>query len=333
MSKVAVFGAGSWGTTFAKVLADAGNDVTVWARREEVAVAINEQHRNDDKLPGIVLPENLVATHDPVRAVEDAELVAFAVPSQTLRENLVRWAPILPPDATLISLMKGVELGTTKRMSEVISEITGAPAERIAVVTGPNLAPEIAQEQPTATVIACVDEARAAAVQKLSSTPYFRPYTNDDVIGCELGGAVKNVIALACGIGQGMGFGDNTVASIITRGLAETARLGECLGADPLTFAGLAGLGDLVATCNSRLSRNRTFGERLGRGESLEEAQEATHGQVAEGVKSCRSVLELAQRHEADVPITQAVEAVCFGRITPGRMVELLMSRSMKSES
>src|SRR3954452_14409028 len=333
MSRVAVFGAGSWGTTFAKGLADAGNDVTVWARRGEVAVAINEQHRNEDKLPGIVLPDTLVATHDPVRAVDGAELVAFAVPSQTLRENLIQWAPILPPEVTLISLMKGVELGTTMRMSEVIAEITGAAAERIAVVSGPNLAREIAEEQPTATVIACVDEARAAEVQKLSGTSYFRPYTNVDVVGCELGGAVKNVIALACGIGQGMGFGDNTVASIITRGLAETARLGECLGADPLTFAGLAGLGDLVATCNSRLSRNRTFGERLGRGETLEEAQAHTHGQVAEGVKSCRAVLQLARQHDVEVPITEAVEAVCFGSLTPPQMLELLMSRSMKSES
>jgi glycerol-3-phosphate dehydrogenase (NAD(P)+) len=201
------------------------------------------------------------------------------------------------------------------------------------VVSGPNLALEIAQEQPTATVIACVDEACATEVQKLCGTSYFRPYTNTDVVGCELGGAVKNVIALACGIGQGMGFGDNTVASIITRGLAETARLGESLGADPLTFAGLAGLGDLVATCNSRLSRNRTFGERLGRGESIEEAQAATHGQVAEGVQSCRSVLELARRQDIDVPITQAVEAVCFGRITPREMLDALMSRSMKSET
>jgi glycerol-3-phosphate dehydrogenase (NAD(P)+) len=199
-------------------------------------------------------------------------------------------------------------------------------------VSGPNLAREIAVEQPTATVIACVDEARAAAVQKQCSTSYFRPYTNTDVVGCELGGAMKNVIALACGIGQGMGFGDNTVASIITRGLAEIARLGAYLGADPVTFAGLAGLGDLVASCNSRLARNRTFGERLGRGESLEQAQQATHGQVAEGVMSCRAVLELAQRHEVDVPIVAAVEAVCFRGMTPAQMLELLMSRSMKSE-
>jgi glycerol-3-phosphate dehydrogenase (NAD(P)+) len=211
--------------------------------------------------------------------------------------------------------------------------VAGASGERIAVVTGPNLAREIAAEQPTATVIACTDEARAEALQKQCGTPYFRPYTNVDVVGCELGGAVKNVIALACGIAQGMGFGDNTLATIITRGLAETARLGECLGADPLTFAGLAGLGDLVATCNSPLSRNRSFGERLGRGESLEQAQAATHGQVAEGVKSCRSILELARHHEVDVPITAAVEAVCFREMKPAKMLELLMSRSMKSES
>jgi glycerol-3-phosphate dehydrogenase (NAD(P)+) len=333
MSTAAVFGAGTWGTVFAKVLMDAGNDVTLWARRAELAERINADHRNSDYLPGIDLPTQLVATHDPAAALRRAELVAFAIPSQALRTNLVEWAPQLPRDATLVSLIKGVELGTTKRMSEVIAEVTGAPLERIAVVTGPNLAHEIAKQQPTATVIACVDEARAAQVQKLCSTPYFRPYTNPDVIGCELGGAVKNVIALACGIGVGMGFGDNTLASIITRGLAETARLGESLGADPLTFAGLAGLGDLVATCNSPLSRNRTFGERLGHGESLEQAQAATHGQVAEGVMSCKSILELARHHDVEVPITEAVEAVCSGRITPRQMLELLMSRSMKSES
>jgi glycerol-3-phosphate dehydrogenase (NAD(P)+) len=333
VTRAAVFGAGSWGTVFAKVLVDAGNGVTLWARRPELAERLNDDHCNADYLPGVDLPESLVATSDAEAALRGADLVAFAIPSQSLRENLLRWAEHLPTDATLVSLMKGVELGTRKRMSEVIAEVTGAPPDRIAVVTGPNLAGEIAEEQPTATVVACVDEARATAVQKLCSTPYFRPYTNTDVVGCELGGAVKNVIALACGIAAGMGFGDNTLASIITRGLAETARLGECLGADPLTFAGLAGLGDLVATCNSPLSRNRTFGERLGFGESLEQAQAATHGQVAEGVKSCVSVLELAQHHDVDVPITQAVAAVCAGRITPGQMLERLMSRTMKSES
>jgi glycerol-3-phosphate dehydrogenase (NAD(P)+) len=333
MTRAAVLGAGSWGTAFAKVLVDAGNEVTLWARRPELAAQINDAHRNGDYLPGLDLPASLVATHDAAAALRGADLVAFAIPSQSLRDNLLDWVTDLPADATLVSLMKGVELGTTKRMSEVIAEVAGAPAEQIAVVTGPNLAREIAEEQPTATVVACIDESRAESVQKQCGTAYFRPYTNTDVVGCELGGAIKNVIALACGIGQGMGFGDNTVASIITRGLAETARLGERLGADPLTFAGLAGLGDLVATCNSPLSRNRSFGERLGRGESLDDAQAATHGQVAEGVQSCRSVLELARRHDVDVPITAAVEAVCFRGMTPPQMLELLMSRSMKSES
>ena len=330
--RTTVVGAGSWGTAFAKVLADAGNDVTLWARRPQLAEAINRDKMNPEYLPGIVLPPGLRATHDAAGALHGSELVAFAIPSQSLRENLTVWAGDVPDDATLVSLMKGVELGTTKRMTEVIAEVTGADAERIAVVSGPNLALEIAQEQPTATVVACADADRAAAVQRVCTAPYFRPYTNSDVVGCELGGAVKNVIALACGIAQGMGFGDNTLASIITRGLAETARLGIELGADPMTFAGLAGLGDLVATCSSPLSRNRSFGERLGRGDSLEQAQEATHGQVAEGVKSCRSVLELARRHGVDVPITEAVEAVCFRGLTPEAMLDQLMSRSVKPE-
>jgi glycerol-3-phosphate dehydrogenase (NAD(P)+) len=330
--RAAVLGAGTWGTTFAKVLCDAGNDVTLWARRAELATCIDTEHVNSDYLPGIALPTGLRATHDAAAALEGAELVAIVLPSQTLRDNLAAWAALLPPEAILVSLMKGVELGTTRRMSEVIAEVAGVAAERIAVMTGPNLALEVAREQPTATVVACTDERRAAAVQAACSAPYLRPYTNTDVIGCELGGAVKNVIALACGIAQGMGFGDNTMASIVTRGLAETARLGVALGADPMTFAGLAGLGDLVATCSSPLSRNRGYGERLGRGETLQQAQDATHGQVAEGVMSCRAVLELAQHHGIEVPITQAVEAVCFRSMSPATMVERLMSRSVRSE-
>jgi glycerol-3-phosphate dehydrogenase (NAD(P)+) len=331
--RAAVLGAGSWGTAFAKVLVDAGTDTTLWTRRAEVAEQINTVHENPDYLPGTKLPPGLRATHEHEAALAGADVVAIAIPSQTLRANLAKWVPALPRDATLVSLMKGVELGTTKRMSEVISEVAQRPAAQIAVVSGPNLAREIAQEQPTATVVACVDIERAALVQQACSGPYFRPYTNGDVVGCELGGAVKNVIALACGMAVGMGFGDNTVASLITRGLAETARLGVVLGADPLTFAGLAGLGDLVATCASPLSRNRTFGERLGKGESLQQAQEATHGQVAEGVKSCRSVLDLAARHGVDVPITHAVEAVCYQRMSPADMIGRLMGRAMKSET
>jgi len=332
MTRAAVLGSGSWGTAFAKVLSDAGTDTTIWARRAELAKAINDVHTNPDYLTGIPLPVSLTATADPAEALLDADFVVLAIPSQTLRANLEHWVDLLPANATLVSLMKGIELGTLKRMSEVISEVASADPSRVAVVSGPNLAKEIALEQPTATVVACSDASRAAALQTACTARYFRPYTNPDVIGTELGGAVKNVIALACGMASGMGFGDNTLASLITRGLAETGRLGLALGADPMTFAGLAGLGDLVATCASPLSRNRTFGERLGRGDTLEKAQEATHGQVAEGVKSCRSILELARRNGVDVPIVEVVESVCYEGTTPIDAVMALMGRTTKSE-
>jgi glycerol-3-phosphate dehydrogenase (NAD(P)+) len=330
--RAAVLGSGNWGTVFAKVLVDAGNDVVLWSRRPEIADRINAEHENPDYLPGITLPQGLRATSDIRGALDGAELVAIAIPSQSLRESLTAWAPLLPAGATIVSLMKGIELGTGKRMTEVIAEVAGVPDGRIAVISGPNLAMEIAHEQPTATVVACTDPDRAETVQRAVAAPYFRPYTNTDVVGCELGGAVKNVIAVAVGIAHGFGLGENSKASLITRGLAETQRLGAALGADPLTFAGLAGLGDLVATCSSPLSRNRTFGVRLGMGETLEQALQATHGQVAEGAKSCRSVLQLAQAHGVDVPITQAVEAVCFRGLTPGAMLELFMARSRKPE-
>jgi glycerol-3-phosphate dehydrogenase (NAD(P)+) len=227
--------------------------------------------------------------------------------------------------------MKGVELGTTRRMSEVICDVTGASADRVAALSGPNLAREIAEEQPAATVIACADTDRAEALQAACHTRYFRPYTNADLVGCELGGAVKNVIALAVGITEGMGFGNNTRASLITRGLAETARLGVALGAEPATFAGLAGLGDLVATCSSPLSRNRTFGERIGRGMSVAEVQRTTR-QTAEGVKTCRSVLDLARAHGVDMPITEAVVRVCHEGESVAQMVREMMTREAKPE-
>jgi glycerol-3-phosphate dehydrogenase (NAD(P)+) len=277
------------------------------------------------------LPDAVRATGDPAEALDRADVVVLAVPSQTLRDNLAGWAPLLPGDASLLSLMKGVELGTTKRMSEVICEVTGAEADRVAALSGPNLAREIAEEQPSATVIACADVDRAEALQAACLTPYFRPYTNPDLVGCELGGAVKNVIALACGVATGLGFGDNTRASLITRGLAETARLGMALGADVTTFAGLAGLGDLVATCSSPLSRNRTFGEHLGQGMSVAEVLEITK-QTAEGVKTCRSVLDLARAHGVDVPITEAVVRVCHEGESAAQMVREMMSREAKPE-
>jgi glycerol-3-phosphate dehydrogenase (NAD(P)+) len=330
-SKVAVFGAGSWGTAFAKVLAEAGNQVSVWGRREALCETINARHENPDYLPGISLPEAISATHDPAAAADGAEAVVLAVPSQSLRENLSDWAGVLPSAAPLVSLMKGVEVGTTKRMSEVIAELTGAGPDRIAVVSGPNLAREIAEGQPAASVVACADEGTANRLQKLCHSPSFRPYTNTDVVGCELGGATKNVIALAVGMGIGIGLGDNATASVITRGLAETTRLGLVLGADPYTFSGLAGLGDLVATCSSPLSRNRTFGAELGRGRTVAEITASTR-QVAEGVKSCASIQALADEHRVEMPIVEHVAAVIAGELSATDMIKALMSRSAKPE-
>ena len=246
MTKIAVFSAGSWGTAFSIVLADAGNDVTMWARRPELADAINTTHQNPDYQPGIDLPAGVSASHDVEKALHGAEVVVLATPSQSLRANLTDWAPHIEKDAVLVSLMKGVELGTLNRMSEVIAQVTGAGPERIAVVSGPNLSPEIARREPAASVVACEDEAVARRIQSLCHSPAFRPYTSVDVLGCEIGGAYKNVVGLAVGMAVGLGFGDNTTASLITRGLAETARMAMAQGANPLTLMGLAGLGDLV---------------------------------------------------------------------------------------
>lgn len=331
MTRAGVFGMGTWGTAFSLVLADAGTDVVIWGRRPELCEAVNRVRRNPEYLPDIELPDAVRATADPREAASDADIIAIAVPSQTLRGNLSAWVPLLPPGAVLVSLMKGIELGTAKRMSEVIREVAAVPAERVAVVSGPNLAGEIAQRQPAASVVACVDESRAQQVQQACHSPFFRPYTNTDVVGTELGGAVKNVIALAVGMAEGLGFGDNSRASVITRGLAETARLGGALGADPYTFSGLAGLGDLVATCSSPLSRNRTFGEKLGRGMSVAEIMASTR-QVAEGVRSCESVLDLAHRVGVDMPIVEAVTYVVRGELTPTEMVRSLLSRATKPE-
>ncbi len=331
MTKVAVMGAGSWGTAFSIVLADAGNDVTIWARRQDVCDAINERRENVDYLPGIELPPAITATHEPAKALAGAEFVVLAVPSQTLRDNLTDWVPDLPGDAVLVSLMKGVELGTLKRMSEVISEVAGVGPERIGVVSGPNLAKEIARREPAAAVVACADEEVAKRLRDLCHSPAFRPYSSVDVIGCELGGAYKNVIALSVGMAVGLGFGDNTTASVITRGLAETARLATALGADPMTLMGLAGLGDLVATCSSPLSRNRTFGEKLGQGMTTEEITASTR-QVAEGVKSCSSLLDLANRADVYAPIVGHVHAVVEGEMTAGDMLKSLVNRDTKHE-
>ncbi|MDO8108179.1 NAD(P)H-dependent glycerol-3-phosphate dehydrogenase [Isoptericola sp. b441] len=328
--RVAVLGAGAWGSTFASVLADAGNDVMVWGRDPAVVARIADQHRSP-AVAELVVPDTVRATTDPALAMRGAELVAVAVPAQSAREILTPLAGLLEPGAVVLSLMKGIELSTGLRMSQVIVEALGVPASRVAVLSGPNLAREIAQHQPTATVIAAQDEELARRLTAVCATGWFRPYTNTDVIGVELCGAVKNVVAIGIGIAQGRGYGDNTTATLITRGLAEIARLGLALGADVETFAGLAGMGDLFATCDSPLSRNHQLGRRIGEGMDLEHALAATPG-TAEGVKTARSVVELAQRIGVDMPISSAVSAVLHEGQPVDLMGELLLARPHKAD-
>ena len=332
MNRVAVMGSGAWGTVFAMVLADAGcPDVVLWTRDEAIANDVRIHRRNRAYHPSILLPEAITATTDAAEALAGASIVSLAVPSQALRENLGSWRAAIDADATLVSLMKGIELGTAERMSEVITEAADVEPERVAVVSGPNLAREIAERQPTATTVACIDEARAQALQAACANDYFRPYWTTDVIGTEIGGAVKNVIALANGIAVGMGLGENTQASVMTRGLAEMARLGVALGADPLTFQGLAGVGDLVATCQSPLSRNRSFGVFLGQGLSIGQAS-ARMNETCEGVKSCKPILDIARRHGVEMPITEEVVRVVHEGGSPREMASAFMSRGMQRE-
>ncbi|MEI7779378.1 MAG: NAD(P)H-dependent glycerol-3-phosphate dehydrogenase [Actinomycetes bacterium] len=327
----AVLGGGSWGTAFAMVLADAGAEVGLWTRESDVAESITNQHRNDRYHPGVRLPEQVWATTDPIRVLSGAEVVVLALPAQMLRVNLAAVRESLPADAYYVSLIKGIETGSALRMSEVIGQATGADPDQIAVLSGPNLAREIVQRQPAATTIACESPDVAQLLQEEISAPYFRPYWTTDVIGTEIGGAVKNVIALANGMAVGLGFGENAQAALITRGLAEMTRLGIALGADPLTFQGLAGVGDLVATCTSPLSRNRTFGENLGRGLSVAEAEAVTR-ETCEAVKSCASILELARRNDVDVPITEQVVQVVHNGMAPREMLAHFMARAPKPE-
>jgi glycerol-3-phosphate dehydrogenase (NAD(P)+) len=334
---VAVLGAGSWGTTFAKILADAATasgverSIRLWGRREEVVAEINGNHRNPQYLAEIELPPSISASTDVADALSGADLVVLAVPAQSLRLQLRKWKPLIGPDALVVSLMKGLELGTDARMSEVVAEELDIPADRIAVVSGPNLAMEIAREEPTASVVACPDSAVAGWIARSCTAPYFRPYTTSDIVGVEIGGIVKNVIALAVGICEGKQMGDNTKASVITRGLAETSRLALALGGKAHTMAGLAGLGDLVATCSSPLSRNHTAGRLLGQGLTLDEvAQKMT--QTAEGIKSGQAVHELAGKLGVEMPITAAVVAVLAGKLSVDQLGPLLLSRELKAE-
>jgi glycerol-3-phosphate dehydrogenase (NAD(P)+) len=316
MTRIAVLGAGSWGTTFAKVLADAGGEVTLWARRSEVAREIRESNRNSDYLPGINLPPGLDATDQIERALEGAKQVYVAVPSQHLRVEIAKFAPLISSDALVVSLMKGVEAGSGLRMSEVFNQVGGFEIERIAVVSGPNLALEIARNQPTAAVASSVSMTTARTVAQASTNSYFKTFTNNDVVGTEFGGVLKNLIAVAVGIADGVGYGENTKASIITRGLAEISAFAAAFGAEPQTMSGLAGLGDLIATCESPLSRNNTAGRLLGQGHSFSDVV-ATMNQTAEGLSAVYPVLELAKSRGVSMPIVTQVGQVLAGERDP----------------
>ena len=313
---MAVLGAGSWGTTFAKILADGGSQVTLWARRPELAREISESKRNSDYLPGINLPRSLWSSSKLPEVLEGAEQVYLSVPSQSLRENLRIVRELIPTDARIVSLMKGVERGTGARMSEVIRAELGIDGERVAVVSGPNLALEIAKEQPTAAVVSSENLDTATEVAKTATNRYFRSFVNQDVIGTEFGGVLKNLIAVAIGIVDGVGYGENTKASIITRGLAEMTDFAVAYGGRADTLAGLAGLGDLIATCESSLSRNNTAGRLLGQGFSYSEVIKQMN-QTAEGLASVAPILELALAKHVQMPIVSQVAEVLAGTLDP----------------
>ena len=329
--KVAVMGAGSWGTTVAMMCADAGKATILWARRPEVADEINTDHRNQGYVPDVDLPPSLGATSDPEEALDGAEVVILAVPSIGLKEQLNAWGGVIDRDATLASLIKGVDVETLRTGSQLIEDGLGCDPQRVVVVSGPNIAKELALRLPAATVAACGRDDRAQQVLEAMMTPYFRVYTNPDKVGVEIGGAVKNVIALAAGMADGMGFGHNTKATLVTRGLAEMTRLGVAMGGKALTFLGLAGVGDLVVTCSSPNSRNHTVGERLGKGETVDEIL-GHMNMVAEGVKSSRAILMLGEEAGIEMPITGAVVQVVHEGLDPRQVVKQLMSREAKPE-
>ncbi len=315
--QVAVFGTGSWGTAFTSVLAAAGCRVRMWGKFADEVEDIQRHHASVRYLPDLLLPVSVTATTDPAEALDGSGIAVLAVPAQTLRANLAEWGPLLPSDIVMVSLMKGLEKGTQKRMTEVVMECLGLPAEQVVAVSGPNIAREIAAKEPAATTVAGASLQTAQRVADACATSFFRPYVHEDVVGAELGGSVKNVIALASGMTEGLGLGHSVQAAVITHGLTEMTELGLALGAHPATFAGLAGVGDLIVTCLSRHSRNSTFGRNLGSGMSVDEVIAVTK-QTAEGVASCGAILELATQHGVRMPIVDNVTAV----VRDGRTAE-----------
>ena len=329
MSRVTVIGAGAWGTTLSQVLADAGNEVLLWARNQAVVDEINSSHTNEKYLAGINLPSTIKSTSDIQSALSFSELYVLAIPTQQLRKMLKEWAIFLNKEAIVVSTLKGIELDTDLRVSEVVAEVWGDI--KFALITGPNLADELALRQLAGAVVASSDLEIAAKIQNTFSTDYYRIYTSTDVMGCEIAGAIKSVISLSVGMAIGMGFGENTQSMLITRGLHEISRMCAAHGSDPLTAASLAGMGDLVASCGSPLSRNRTFGEVLGQTQSMESAI-ARVAKTVEGVSTSRAALELAHRVGVEVPIIEAVADVVAGTITPRDAFKRIMQVSTKAE-
>jgi glycerol-3-phosphate dehydrogenase (NAD(P)+) len=330
MKKVTVLGAGAWGTTMAQVLSDGGHDVLLWGRNSQLVKEINESHTNQKYLQNHVLPTQLKATEDISKAFAHSSIIVLAIPAQSLREALIQWKSFFKPDSLIISTLKGIELSSELRMTEVIVDVLGTA--HYAIITGPNLADEMILRQPAGAVAAAPTLEIATAVQELFSTPYYRVYASTDVVGCELAGAMKSIIALAVGMSIGMGYGENTQAMLITRGLNEVARIAAAHGADPLSAAGLAGMGDLVASCGSALSRNRTFGEALGRTGSMQDAKNQV-AKTVEGVASSSAVIEIAHRVGVEVPVIEAVADVVAGTITPKQALERLMAITTKAEN
>jgi glycerol-3-phosphate dehydrogenase (NAD(P)+) len=328
MGAVGVVGAGSWGTAVASLLAQK-SPTRLWARSPALAEQITRDHANPDYLPGMDLPATLVATADLAEAVGDTDIVLVAVPSHGFRAVMGELAPHIGRGCTIVILTKGIEVGTNCRMSQIVGEVL--PGTPVGMLTGPNLAREVAEGQPAASVIALADEEQAVRVQQALHSSTYRVYSSTDVTGCEVAGAAKNVIAIAAGMSDGLGFGENTRAALITRGLTELARVGTALGGQPLTFGGLAGVGDLVATCTSARSRNRSLGFALGSGQSLAEAQAGTH-MVAEGVRTAAPLVALAAQHDLEIPICAQVAAIVAGNSTPKEALTDLMSRPARRE-
>ena len=331
MNKVSVIGAGAWGTTLAQVLVDAGQDVLVWGRNAEVVSEINSLHTNKKFLPGVNLPSAIRATTDISEAFSFGQSIVLAIPAQSLRENLAAWKVSFPKNLPIISTLKGIEANTQKRMTEVVCEVLEIGEANLGLITGPNLAGELSLRQPAGAVAAAPNEQISSKIIELFTTPYFRVYRSNDLVGCELAGAAKSVIALADGMAIGLDLGENTQSMIITRGLSEVARFGDAYGSNPLTFLGLAGMGDLVASCGSGLSRNRTFGEALGRSGSMDKAK-AEVAKTVEGVASASAILELAHRVGVEVPIIENVSDVVLAKSTPSEAMNRIMTVSMAAE-